>query len=103
MSAKTLSHFRSPVTLSQLKVVAGDKADSMAGELVIPLRARVIPTEWDDQQISDKATMAFRAQLKDWHWWGTRQDSREKILRLERRREARKSAIDRKTFTSTEA
>jgi hypothetical protein len=98
MSARKLGVFRKPVTLSLLRQVEADIADKKVGELVVETRARYIPTEYDDLHISDKQGLRDRAQGQVWLAWCARADSRQKILRLENRRVARKLALSRKFY-----
>lgn len=98
MAARKLGMFRKPVTLFLLKQVAANKADNKAGELMVETRSRYIPTEYDDMAVSDKQAIRDRAQGQVWLEWCARADSHHKILRLEHRRLARKTSLERKSF-----
>jgi hypothetical protein len=77
--------------MNLIRQAAVDHADAIAGEFVIPLRQALqcVPDAWDDKQITSLRKFYEANHLQPW----SRFDSREKINRLLRRREARKQAL----------
>jgi len=92
MSARKISCFRNPRFIGVHRQAAADKANSLVGELTIPLRGKVknTPTNYDDIQFS-KVRAYYEACPPSWK--PEFYESKEKIVRLRNRRISRKISI----------
>lgn len=93
MAARILTKhgFRSMRTLNLIRQAAGDFADALAGEHIVQLRGKLRnpPNPLDDFPLSNTRKFCLIHSTG----WADGHDCRGKILRLLRRREARKLSL----------